>query len=151
MGQGLSGSSKPIIAGIELQLGTIADSGRSRIRTIPGSRKIHNRLLEEKPQIALFSDVRFKNEFFYVKAYGGYTVKVMRTGFEINDGRSSQHASEVDLDDITFDYEITVPDGEMGVLYEDAEAVFNLIIERVNKAAAPLSEGDGVVTQTVAA
>jgi hypothetical protein len=34
MGQGLSGSSKPIIAGTELQLGTIADSGRSSIRTI---------------------------------------------------------------------------------------------------------------------
>ena len=36
MGQGLSGSSKPIIAGTELQLGTIADSGRSSIRTIRG-------------------------------------------------------------------------------------------------------------------
>src|SRR5262252_5549987 len=34
MGQGLSGSSKPIIAGTEVQLGTIADSGRSSIRTI---------------------------------------------------------------------------------------------------------------------
>jgi hypothetical protein len=34
MGQGLSGSSKPTIASTELQLGTIADSGRSSIRTI---------------------------------------------------------------------------------------------------------------------
>src|SRR5215469_2758412 len=37
MGQGVSGSSKPIIAGMELQLGTIADSGRSSIRTIRDS------------------------------------------------------------------------------------------------------------------
>src|SRR5215469_10239824 len=36
MGQGLSGSSKPIIASTGQQQGTISDSGRSSIRTIRG-------------------------------------------------------------------------------------------------------------------
>lgn len=86
----------------------------------------------EKPQIALISDMRFKNEFYFVAAFGGYTVKVTRHGFQLADGRSTTHISEVDLDGIKFHFEIDVLDGEVEQLKKDAETVFEMIVAAQN-------------------
>jgi hypothetical protein len=96
------------------------------------------RIEREQPQIALISDLRFKNEFYYIAAYGGYTVKVTRTGFQLNDGRSTTHQSEVDLDGIKFHFEIDVLDGEVEQLKKDACCVFEMIVAAQN----PIKEDD---------
>ena len=111
-------------------------------------RLVRNRLVEDNPQVALISDVRFKNEFYFVKALQGFTVKVSREGFVLNDGRSAQHLSEVDLDDAKFDFEINVLDGEVEQLKRDAETVFEMIVDSV--CVKPL-DGELVANQEVAA
>ena len=92
-------------------------------------RALRRRLEEDKPQIALLSDVRFFTELYFCKAFGGFTVKVSREGFVINDGRSSQHMSETELDGAKFDFEINVLDGEVDELKRDAVTVFEMILD----------------------
>jgi hypothetical protein len=104
------------------------------------------RIEREKPQIALISDMRFKNEFYFIAAFGGYTVKVTRHGFQLNDGRSATHQSEVDLDGIKFHFEIDVLDGEVEQLKRDAETVFDMILDAQN----PIKETTDVVEQSEA-
>ena len=55
----------------------------------------------ENPKHALISDVRFPNEFNWVKSQGGVTVKVIRPS---NTFERSQHESECALDTFEFDY-----------------------------------------------
>jgi hypothetical protein len=92
--------------------------------------KLRKRIAEEKPQIALISDMRFKNEYFWIKAFGGFTVKVTRHGY-VDLSRSATHASETELEGTLFDYEITCMDGEVEQLKHDARTVFEMIIEQV--------------------
>jgi hypothetical protein len=97
-------------------------------------------LKRDRPQIALISDLRFKNEFAFVCAHGtgssfngkGYTVKVSRLGFQLNDGRDPHHSSEVDLDSVKFHCEISVADGgeeQIAELKKDAVFVFDEILK----------------------
>jgi len=109
-------------------------------------RRLRERLTADKPQVALISDVRFFNEFYFVKAFGGFTVKVSREGFRLNDGRSESHASETELNDAKFDFEINVLDGAVDELKRDAETVFDMIVESLE--VKPL---DGPVVDVVAA
>lgn len=90
--------------------------------------KLRARILDEKPAVALISDVRFKNEAYFVRDYRGLLVKVTRYGYEL-EGRDSNHVSECQLDDFKFDFEISVLDGELGQLKRDAKMVFQLIVE----------------------
>lgn len=78
----------------------------------------------EKPQFALISDVRFKNELAWIKDSGGYTVKVSRRGFTPDAG---DHASERDLDDAVWDFHIAVPDGALEDLKRSACWTFGTI------------------------
>jgi hypothetical protein len=85
----------------------------------------------EQPQIALISDVRFQNEFLWIKSNGGFTVRVDREGFQSLSTNSS-HASENQLALAPFDFEIHVKDGELDVLKQDALTVFEMIEAVVN-------------------
>lgn len=90
-------------------------------------KKLRDRLRLEKPQIALISDLRFKNEKDWVLAESGFTVSVNRHGFD--DGSTNPtHISENELDGQKFDYEIHVPDGNLDELKKDALFVFDHII-----------------------
>jgi hypothetical protein len=100
--------------------------------------RLRERLEQEKPQIALITDLRFKSEFYFVSSFGGYTVRINRHGFVLNDGRSTTHQSEVDLDGIKFHFEIDVLDGEVEQLKKDACCVFELIVAAQN----PIKEDD---------
>lgn len=90
-------------------------------------RKVREQIERDQPQFALISDMRYKNEFLYVKAFRGYTVRVTRQGF-VDLSRDPHHISEVDLDGWQFDYEISVADGQLEQLKADAEEVFKLIV-----------------------
>lgn len=81
-----------------------------------------NDLIADEPLVAI-SDMRFKNEFDYVKK-NGFTVNV--------DGRQridrSDHLSETDLDNADYDYKI-VNDGTR----EDAFYKMDLVMIDINK------------------
>jgi hypothetical protein len=89
------------------------------------------RVEADKPQIALVTDVRFLNEFWWIKSSQGYTVKVTREGYTVNDGRDPNHAGEVALINSKFDFEIRVADGDLDGLRSDAETVFQAVVEKV--------------------
>jgi hypothetical protein len=86
---------------------------------------------KDSPQFALISDMRFVNEFMFVKAFKGWTVKVSRHGF-VDPTRDPNHPSETALDKALFDFEINVLDGEVEQLKKDAVTVFELIIAQMN-------------------
>lgn len=92
-------------------------------------RKVKEKIEKDSPQIALISDLRFKNEFYFVKSHQGWTVRVERVGF-VDPNRDPEHPSEIDLDDILFDYEITCESGDLDTLREDADTVFSMILEK---------------------
>jgi len=81
----------------------------------------------EQPTVALVPDVRFLNEYAWIKANGGFTIRCERTGFPDLETNSNHH-SEHELDAVIFDYTITVNEGEVDVLKADAVTVFNMIV-----------------------
>lgn len=89
-------------------------------------RLLGGQILVDAPQVALITDVRFLNEIFFVKANDGFTVKVVRDGF---DNGVSDHQSEQQLKEYGFDYTILVPDGNLEELKTDAVAVFDAIVD----------------------
>jgi hypothetical protein len=60
--------------------------------------------------IAIFTDVRFRNEVAAIKAVGGHTVEVVRLNQDgsryIDPGRDAKHQSEIDLDGYNWDHHI---------------------------------------------
>lgn len=97
-------------------------------------KKVRSRIIEESPDIALISDLRYKNELFWVKQEYkdyGFSVLVERTGY-IDPSVNSSHVSEQELADTTFDFEIRVRDGELDELKSDALIVFQMIIDRIS-------------------
>jgi hypothetical protein len=58
--------------------------------------KISERIAKEKPEIALISDVRYRNEIAFVQQYGE-AVKIERPGIPRLTGASAQHPSETEL------------------------------------------------------
>lgn len=61
--------------------------------------------------IAIFTDVRFKNEAARIKSLGGYLIEVVRLNhdggrFYATD-RPKEHQSEIELDDYNWDFNIT--------------------------------------------
>jgi hypothetical protein len=89
-------------------------------------KKLREKIEADKPTIALISDMRHRNEFYFVKAFGGHTVKVFRPGF-VDLSRDPNHPSETELDNAGFDYTI-VNDKGVEELQADAMEVFNLIV-----------------------
>lgn len=90
-------------------------------------KKLFTQIYAERPAVALICDLRFPNEFARIKQVGGYTVKVVRTGF-VSD--VPEHHSEKALDhvpDLDWDYVISVPDGRLDLLKEEAVNAFNFI------------------------
>lgn len=93
--------------------------------------KLRETLQKEKPQFALITDMRFPNEFYFIKHFcKGYTVRCDRLGYQ--DGLAATHASETALDsmpDNEWSYIIKVNDGDVEELRKDAVFVFDNIIE----------------------
>jgi hypothetical protein len=86
-------------------------------------------LRKEQPQIALIPDMRFKNEYFYVKANRdkGWTIKITRHNY-FDPSINSEHPSEKELDGYKFDVNIDVNDGEVETLKKNAVQALEIII-----------------------
>jgi hypothetical protein len=82
------------------------------------------RISQDSADVAVISDLRFFNEFEYVKA-NGYAVRIDRPGFEIDDGQ--HHISEVTLDPMPDEAwsHVLVNDGGAEKLRKDAVAFFD--------------------------
>lgn len=93
-------------------------------------RKMEQLLNAEKPQIALIADMRFKNEFYWVKSLreNGWTVKVERVGYVADN--NNEHPSEKDLDGVEFDVKIWALDGELEDLKRSALEGFDFITKQ---------------------
>lgn len=87
--------------------------------------------LPKDTHFVLIPDLRYKTEYLWVRSERGHTVKVTRLGY-VDPSRDPNHISEVDLDNVTFDYEINVQDGDVDQLLKDAEEVFSLIYQAEN-------------------
>ncbi len=93
-------------------------------------KKVDARVMAEQPQIALLSDMRFWNEFYWVLANKGYPVKVERIGYT-DPSRDSGHVSEIQLETAKFFAHIKVQEGELDQLKADAIEVFNAVLQDV--------------------
>lgn len=110
-------------------------------------KKTAQQIEKDNPQFALISDMRFINEMLWVKAVGGFTVKVQRKGFE---APGAGHVSEHELDGKTFDWEIHHADGNLAELTEDASGVFDQVVQTLNPEVPELADdyegGPGAIT-----
>jgi hypothetical protein len=80
---------------------------------------------KERPQVALVTDLRFPNEYWFIRnRMDGVTVKVERYGFD----NGLTHPSESKLDGYKFDYEIVCPDNSLEELKKDAVVLFDTIV-----------------------
>lgn len=77
-------------------------------------------------QVVIVPDVRFMNEYLWVKANGGSTIRVEREGFT---SPASIHPSEHELDRVIFDYDIRVKEGDTEELKRDAVTLFDTIMD----------------------
>lgn len=91
-------------------------------------KKVRAEIEADGRQFAFITDMRMKNEFQFVKAFGGRTVRVTRLGY-VDLSRDPNHISEVDLDGAKFDYEINAEEGAIRGLEEDALYVFDHIVQ----------------------
>lgn len=86
-------------------------------------RNLYWQIKDERPAVAVIPDVRFWNEFRFIKEIGGKCIKVTRLQ---NDGRpfvapdrSPTHPSETALDNCnSWDLDVRVFNGELPALYK---------------------------------
>ena len=100
--------------------------------------KMRDRVDAETCDIVLISDLRYKNEAFYVLSQGGFCIKVERVGF-VTTSRDPFHKSEIDLDDFDFATHkshrtgiISVDDGQVESLKILAVSVYDAIVDSLD-------------------
>lgn len=90
-------------------------------------RSLYFRLREDRPEIAVISDVRFPNEVAFVRDLGGQTVKVQRVNEDgspfVDPSRSATHASEIALDGFRWDWIVRHKTGDPQTLVRGARMV----------------------------
>lgn len=106
---------------------------------------LYYRLRDERPDLAIITDMRFLNEVALVKCLGGIAVKVERTtaagDLWLSKDRDPGHPSETALDDYRdWHYRIRCEDGKLSDLTASAGDLYkntrHLIIEsRIGRAA----------------
>jgi hypothetical protein len=81
---------------------------------------LHYQIEEEQPAVAVITDMRFPNEFDYVKGQGGITVCVQRTHADgtpyVDPFRPADHPSETALAHATFDVTFRASSGSIETL-----------------------------------
>lgn len=70
-------------------------------------RAVYSKMLDKRPRLAVITDVRFENEFEFVNALGGITVRVSRFNMDgnpfVDPSRPATHVSETALDNHPWD------------------------------------------------
>lgn len=93
-------------------------------------RKLHEAIQQDKDTtVLLISDLRYVNEYLYVKSLKGYTVRLLRDF--VDEHRDSGHVSETELDKAVFDFVIEVQGG-VDELLSDVDTVFQVILGLVD-------------------
>lgn len=93
-------------------------------------RTLYWQLDEERPAVAIITDVRYPNEMEFVRALGGECWKVERyfpngTRY-VDDSRDPNHISETALDAATWDRVLINPEGEPEVLRSIVEVAYEM-------------------------
>jgi hypothetical protein len=74
-------------------------------------RSVYAKMQDARPMLAIVTDVRFPNEFAFIKALGGVTVRVSRVNPDgslfVDPSRPATHISETALADAPWDVELT--------------------------------------------
>ena len=92
-------------------------------------KKLAEQIAEDKPEIALITDLRYKNEFDFCRQYGE-TVKVVRPGID-----KGTHASETELDSVS-DTEwsaVLTNDGSLEQFKQKSVELFDDLLTRFPK------------------
>jgi len=96
-------------------------------------RKLHERIQQDAPEVAVITDVRFPNEGDFVKLRGGYLVEVLRKNPDgsryVDPGRDPRHISELAMDDYgRWDFILIAKDGDVERLQQKAIVVLRQIL-----------------------
>jgi len=95
-------------------------------------KKLAKRIAEEKPEIALITDVRFPNEVRFVQQYGE-AIKVDRPSLPPLQGAAGVHASELALASFSGWDDVIVNDSTLEVLRERALFSFDMLMSAIPK------------------
>lgn len=100
--------------------------------------KLKEKIELESPTVALVSDVRFKNELFFILSTGGYVARLERLGF-VDPTRDPHHISEVQLDNFEWAKHsskrtalIQATEGEVEDLKRSAVQWFDQVVEELD-------------------
>jgi hypothetical protein len=89
----------------------------------------------QRPHIAIIPDMRYANEYAWVKANSGITVKIKRLNPDgslyIDPSRPSDHPSETELESVPFDFEVVAESGDFAALENAADHIAQLLKERL--------------------
>jgi hypothetical protein len=95
-------------------------------------KKLMAQIEEEKPEVALITDMRFLNEVKAIKERGGFVCKIEREGYALP--VATQHASETELDNYDdWDTQTLVPEGALDQLKQSAVTLFDIIHQQFQK------------------
>jgi hypothetical protein len=79
-------------------------------------RSVAAKIADARPRVAVITDVRFPNEFEFVKRLGGVCWRVTRRDAHgrpfVDPSRPANHSSETALDGAPWDYELVNPEGD---------------------------------------
>lgn len=89
-------------------------------------RKVAQEIAQKSPSVVLISDVRFPNEFDFVKSLGGYMVNIHRLGIASLKGAVAEHSSENYLAHYAFDFTLE-NDSDIKTLHSRARDLFTTI------------------------
>lgn len=91
-------------------------------------KSIDSQIKNSNSQIKFITDLRYKNEYEYLKSIGAILISIRRTNNKtnMNSYRDTEHISETDLNDFIFDYNID----NIGTL-EDLEISVNNLFENL--------------------
>lgn len=95
--------------------------------------KVAKRIAEEKPEVALLTDVRFPNEIRFVQMYGE-AVKVDRPSLPPLQGMAGAHASEMALASFDGWDDVIVNDADLETLRERALFSFDMLMSSIPSA-----------------
>lgn len=112
-------------------------------------RSVYYKIAEARPEIAVITDVRFPNEWAFVRALGGVLWKVerRRPGGEVfvDPDRPAGHASETALDGAEWDRVLVNLEGAPGFLREDVLVALAELEAPAEHLEIPHGHGFGVV------
>jgi hypothetical protein len=105
---GMTGKDAPLLQRVGVEM-------RTRDENV-WIRSVYSKILADRPSVAVITDVRFPNEFAFVKALGGVCWKVERRmpdgSLFVDPSRPATHISETALEGAAWDRVLVNPDGE---------------------------------------